>query len=1039
MRWGGAAAAGCLNWGVAGFGGPQWHWMGAAESVLRNVDKRTSRREHRDAFIGAIRDFRAGFDPRPAEGDPVGDGDRPIRVCVRKRPMFEWEWKREREFDVITGGADRVVIHDARMEADMRRMYMDHHEFDFDTVFDEKATNDEVYAGTAAGLVRLAAGGGQATVLMYGQTGSGKTYTMSSVYERAAADLFGMLGGELTDGTVQISMSFVELAGDRCRDMLNPNQQASREVKLCTGRNGEVHPVPVTEVPIRSPEALVTYIDHATSLRATSATAVHDASSRSHAVCRVYINRASSVHQPAIEGTLTMVDLAGSEQKGDSMYHDAERRKEGAQINSSLMALKAVVRERVRGTDNSALYRNAKLTQLLKTSFCIQEARTVVIATVSPSSKDTEHSLSTLRHACIMDGQGDGDERRWTSGRVPPNATRVSCGEVDVTALGRERRAGGESKDLRGGATRGALAAAKAKKQLEYSTGQWSDTDRSSGGAFGDAKLEKKKQEQAKALQQRKAEMAAMKQLPRPLAKELVEARKACASGVMQRRRLERGVEPDESVNSVGDCDSDAQGWIKDADGNWVKEGDEDVAQPQVRPARRKGGDVIKRRQLTAQIMSDATTPAAVKLRQLKIMFKKKGMSWSQQDEDAAIAVAVECGQELFSTDPPVEEGNGGDDREDSHRPTSAASATDRCTRCGGNDERCTRCHPPTVSVTTHRHGIAIDTTRACEMPPASSGSMRSGPTVQASTPRSPGMDSTASTRRRERASEEISSPPASSQHSSNHGTGGCASEPTFATTDRTGQHAPASAVLDTISRDDAIALREIRQQRAKAAREENARKAKAVAEKRLRAKDQRAGGTVAARPGSGMSQDGSIGAEIRRLEAQLAGGDVSAATAHGLKKRLATLRASIVREQRKQESAKRQAAQRQKQEAEETRRRAAAAAASAATVTAAPNDIARAYSGHAGVVDQTWDKAIDHTWARPEDHHQREWEGGQNHDPSHFGTLQDDRLQGHQHQYHHASRSYAAQQAAYGASAAPWGNAHNDGGGGGDWDSRDI
>jgi hypothetical protein len=32
---------------------------------------------------------------------------------------------------------------------------------------------------------------------MYGQTGSGKTYTMSSVYERAAADLFGLLGGEL--------------------------------------------------------------------------------------------------------------------------------------------------------------------------------------------------------------------------------------------------------------------------------------------------------------------------------------------------------------------------------------------------------------------------------------------------------------------------------------------------------------------------------------------------------------------------------------------------------------------------------------------------------------------------------------------------------------------------------------------------------------------------------------------------------------------------------------------------------------------------
>eukprot|EP01043_Picozoa_sp_COSAG02_P029979 COSAG02_NODE_1892_length_10483_cov_5.538424_4_plen_995_part_00 len=994
--------------------------MGAAESVLRNVDKRTSRREHRDVFIGAIRDFRAGFDPRPAEGDPLGDEDRPIRVCVRKRPMFEWEWKKEREFDVITGGADRVVIHDARMEADMRRMYMDHHEFDFDTVFDEKATNDDVYAGTAAGLVRLAAGGGQATVLMYGQTGSGKTYTMSSVYERAAADLFGMLAGELADGTVQISMSFVELAGDKCRDMLNPNQDASREVKLCTGRNGEVHPVPVTEVPIHSPEALVTYIDHATSLRATSVTAVHDASSRSHAVCRVYINRVTGARQPEIEGTLTMVDLAGSEQKGDSMYHDAERRKEGAHINSSLMALKAVVRERVRGTDNSALYRNAKLTQLLKTSFCIKEARTVVIATVSPSSKDTEHSLSTLRHACIMDGQGDGDERRWTSGGVPPNASRVRCGEVDVTALGRERRAGGGSKELRGGATRGALAAAKAKQQEEYSSGQWSDTDRSSGGAFGDAKLEKKKQEQAKALERRKAEVAAMKRLPRPLAKALVEARRACASGAMQRRRLQRGVEP-EIVDTTygtngagGDEDSEAQGWTKDADGNWVKEGAEDVAQPQVRPARRKGGDAAKRRQLTAQIMSDATTPAAVKLRQLKIMFKKKGMAWSQQDEDAAIAVAAECGQELYSTEPRGEQGFGGDVSVGGNRPTSAASTV-------------------SVTVGAHRHGIAIDATRECETPPASSGSMRSAPRAQASPPRSPGMESTASTRRRERASEERASPSPSTQHSSTHGTGGHAGEPP----------APASAALESLSRDDAIALREIRQQRAKAAREENARKSKAAAEKRLRAKEQRAAGAVAARPGSGMSQDGSIGAEIRRLEAQLAGGDVSAATAHGLKKRLATLKASIVREQRKQESAKRQAAQRQKKEAEESRRRAATAAAAAAEAPA--DDSQRRFDGGMdnGVVDQTWEKPIDHTWARPEeDYQQRE-----NRDPWHSGAPQDDRLQGHQHHYHHEPRGYASQQVAYGASAAPWGNAHNDGGGGGggggsgggDWDSRDV
>ena len=38
-------------------------------------------------------------------------------------------------------------------------------------------------------------------------------------------------------------------------------------------------------------------------------------------------------------------------------------------------------------------------------SFRNADSKTVVIATVSPASKDTEHSLNTLRHACVMGGQ----------------------------------------------------------------------------------------------------------------------------------------------------------------------------------------------------------------------------------------------------------------------------------------------------------------------------------------------------------------------------------------------------------------------------------------------------------------------------------------------------------------------------------------------------------------------------------------------------------------------------------------------------------
>jgi hypothetical protein len=95
-----------------------------------------------------------------------------MRVCVRKRPIFPHEIEKE-EYDVISCGSTEVVIHDGRMHADMIHMFMNHHYFDFDAVFGEKASNAQVYAGTAAPFIRnVMEDGATATVVMYGQTGT---------------------------------------------------------------------------------------------------------------------------------------------------------------------------------------------------------------------------------------------------------------------------------------------------------------------------------------------------------------------------------------------------------------------------------------------------------------------------------------------------------------------------------------------------------------------------------------------------------------------------------------------------------------------------------------------------------------------------------------------------------------------------------------------------------------------------------------------------------------------------------------------------
>jgi kinesin family protein 2/24 len=128
---------------------------------------------------------------------------------------------------------------------------------------------------------------------------------------------------------------------------------------------------------IDKPDDLIAFVRFGSGVRTTSATGVHDASSRSHAILRMYVRlRQSSSTTSAeyarkfrgvagedtplasaaeFEGVLSLVDLAGSEKNIDSMHHSAQRRKEGAQINASLMALKECVRARASGKNRECV------------------------------------------------------------------------------------------------------------------------------------------------------------------------------------------------------------------------------------------------------------------------------------------------------------------------------------------------------------------------------------------------------------------------------------------------------------------------------------------------------------------------------------------------------------------------------------------------------------------------------------------------------------------------------------------------------------
>merc|ERR1719277_1335194 len=103
-------------------------------------------------------------------------------------------------------------------KANLQSLCVSHMGFRFPHVFDECASNDDVYIQTALPAVDHVLDNGVSTIFMFGQTGSGKTHTMGGLMSSAIEDLF--VGIE-ADGTPYQSFSVTafEIAGKSMRDL----------------------------------------------------------------------------------------------------------------------------------------------------------------------------------------------------------------------------------------------------------------------------------------------------------------------------------------------------------------------------------------------------------------------------------------------------------------------------------------------------------------------------------------------------------------------------------------------------------------------------------------------------------------------------------------------------------------------------------------------------------------------------------------------------------------------------------------------------
>jgi kinesin family protein 2/24 len=368
-------------------------------------------------------------------------------VCTRVRPLLGSEVTENGSYATVVPGqrtnttgrngnltyTEELLLHTPKVSI-TGKAKLETSKKEFDYVFGPQSTNEQIYELTCDPLLKRALNGQVGVIFAYGQTGSGKTHTMSGILDilcqRISEDVFLFSHNEnestLTDQ--QVTFSYIEMLGRDIKDCLpgdsdelnnsstDPDPIKEMTVKplpvqIGEGLNGSVLIRNMKIHTISNASQLSALITKANATRATAATAKNETSSRSHGVAIFKVmNRKTKV-----EGTLYVIDLAGSESAKDSKDHDKIRMKETKDINLSLMTLKQCIRARTNASmsrvdiDNSndihVPYRRNKLTLLMKDVFdigCSRLCSTVIIAHCSPLVSDIKHSKNTVKYAAPL-------------------------------------------------------------------------------------------------------------------------------------------------------------------------------------------------------------------------------------------------------------------------------------------------------------------------------------------------------------------------------------------------------------------------------------------------------------------------------------------------------------------------------------------------------------------------------------------------------------------------------------------------------------
>ena len=198
----------------------------------------------------------------------------------------------------------------------------------------------------------------------------------------------------------------IEIYNEKVQDLFTkPEKRPKEGLKIREDPAKGVYVESAIFSPVNSYEEIEKQIEWGTVNRTIGSTNMNATSSRAHTVTQLvfkqkFFNDAGKPERELISN-INLIDLAGSE-RASGTGATGDRLKEGANINKSLTMLGQVISAlaKAQGGKSKEIvpYRNSKLTYILK-PFLGGNAKTAMIAALSPANINYDETMSTLRYA----------------------------------------------------------------------------------------------------------------------------------------------------------------------------------------------------------------------------------------------------------------------------------------------------------------------------------------------------------------------------------------------------------------------------------------------------------------------------------------------------------------------------------------------------------------------------------------------------------------------------------------------------------------